>query len=924
MLTTRRVLAFTFIIVFLVSNISVSALTVHYHRPDGDYDGWTLWSWNPDANLNLEVTASGTDGYGLVFQLDLGQYGASPSRIGMLPKFRNWDGKDDPDRYWVPSSGNEIYLLAADKVVYQTPPDLRPRILRGYVDDLTTIRVVLSKNVASSQIAPDQVRVECAGRIIPVLWATPMNEQNGKAKILLVTLSEPLPADGYQSGTVAFGDFHAGMLVPGKIIDSFFDGRPLGALYQPDKTIFRTFAPTASAVTLLLYDLPEGGGAHEIAMTKLDQGIWQAKGPGDLNGWYYTYRVTVPEGTFEVIDPYSRSNTAHNGRGMIVGTSTEITPSPTLAMKDAIIYEMHIRDFTIDPAGGMMWRGKYLGLTETGTTLAGNPSVRTGLDHLKELGVNVIQIMPFQDFDNNEAAEGYNWGYMPYHFFSPDGWFATKRNDMTRVHEVRKMVDALHREGFKVVLDVVNNHTAEGNPEIRMSFNGLAPNYYYRRKEDGSYWNGSGCGNEFRSESPMGRKFIIDSLMYWVKEMGIDGFRFDLMGLIDLETVKELTAMVKSVKPDALIYGEPWAGGQTPIKVTSKGDQRGQGFGVFNDHFRDGLKGSAFSRDPGFVQDGRNSEKVKRGIIGSITDFAQEPTESLNYAEAHDNHTLWDRLELSMRGRSDVTRDDFVRMDKLTAAILLTSQGIPFIHSGQEMLRTKGGEDNTYNKPDDVNMIHWSWKSENRDVFDYYKALIWLRRNHPIFRLGLASEIKKSLFFLDDDLGLPMTGGAIGYVINRGSSGDAWANALVLFNSNPVPVEFTIPQSQWIPVVNGLQAGDNPLGPPLTGTSIIVPPRSAVVCANYDEALYARVLAPVMELRAGRKHTFSVSAPGASRVTVAGTFNGWNMDQHLMTRLADGTWTLEMELPKGTHEFKYIADGNWDALNAANQSVTIR
>lgn len=922
MKTTR--FALVFLVVVFVTGVSAAELTVHYHRPDGDYDGWTLWSWNPDANVNKEISSSGSDAYGLVFKLDLAQYGGAVAKLGLLPKFRNWDGKDDPDRFWSAGLGGEIYILSADKTLYQAPPDLRPRVLRGYVDDLSTVRLVLSQSVSTSMIAPDRVRVEAGGRVIPVSHAAANGEANGRAKIVVATLSQPLPADGYQTGAVSFGEYLAGALAPGKIVDSFYDGRPLGALYAPARTAFRTFAPTATSVTVLLYDTPTGGDAREVAMTKTDNGIWSASVDGDLNGKYYTYRSAVPEGTFEVIDPYSHSNTAHNGRGMIVADATPIAAGPTFGMKDAIVYEMHLRDFTIDPDDGIKFRGKYLGMTEAGTTLAGDPTVSTGLDHLKELGVNTIQIMPFEDFDNNEASDQYNWGYMPFHYFSPDGWYATRRDDATRVHEVKMMVDALHKAGFKVVMDVVNNHTAEGNPEIRMSFNGLAPNYYYRRKDDGSYWNGSGCGNEFRSESPMGRKLIIDSLQYWMKECGVDGFRFDLMGLIDLETVKDLTEMVKALKPDAFVYGEPWAGGQTPIHVTTKGDQRGQGFGVFNDHFRDGLRGSAFSHDPGFLQDGRNSDKVKRGIMGSVNDFAQEPTESINYVEVHDNHTLWDRFDVTMRGRSDVTRDDFVKMDKLAAAILFTSQGVPLIQSGQEMLRTKNDEDNTYNKPDEVNEIHWSWKRDNRGVFDYYKELIWLRRNHPMFHMGTAAEVKNALFFLDDDLGASMTGGAIGYVLNRGCTNDTWVNALVLFNANMIPVTFTIPQSQWVPVVNGSAAGEAPLGPTVTGTTITVPARSAVVCANYDEGLYDRVLKPAIEARAGRNHTFTVSAPNASSVTIAGDFNGWNMNQYPMKKLADGTWTIDLELDKGAHEYKFIADGNWDALNKDNQRVTIR
>jgi pullulanase len=930
-LSRRAAASFSVALSFLLLFSTVGALgvraeelVIHYHRPEADYDGWTLWAWDAgNSGAGQEIRSSESDGFGLVFRLDLGQYGGL-SRLGLLPKFRNWDGKDDPDRTWTPDMGRNIYVLSADKVVYTAPPDMSPRVVIAYLDAPDRLRLILSKSIASDAIARADVEVvDGGGRRIPAASVMATHITNGRTKILEVTLESPLGDGTSYDGAVAYGRYRPGPLRPGRIVDSFYDGRPLGAILMQDRTVFRVFSPTASAVTVLLYDQPSGGSAREVAMQRAENGIWQASVPEGLAGKYYTYRSTVPEGTFEIIDPYSRSNTAHNGRGMIIADNTPVAPGPTFPMRDAIIYEMHLRDFTIDPSGRVTARGKYLGLYETGTRLAGSEGTTTGLDHLKELGVNVIQIMPIQDFDNNEASENYNWGYMPYHFFSPDGWFATRRDDATRVSEVKRMIDALHREGFKVVLDVVNNHTAEGNPEARISFNGLAPNYYYRVKDDGSYWNGSGCGNEFRSESPMGRKFIVDSLLYWVSEMGVDGFRFDLMGLIDLETMKEVVRQVRAVKPDALIYGEPWAGGQTPIHVTSKGDQRGVGFGVFNDHFRDALKGSTFGKDPGYIQVGRDVSRVKRGIIGSITDFALNADESLNYIEAHDNHTLWDRIELTMHNRPDITRDELVAMDKLGAAIILTSQGVPFIHSGQEMLRTKGGEDNTYNKPDEVNMIHWSWKAENRDVFDYYRGLIALRRAHPMFRLSEADAIRKSLFFLDDDLGLTVPQGGIGYVLNRSTTNDAWENALVLFNPNSAPVEFAIPSSSWIPVVNARAAGEAPLGPPVLTDRVRVAARGALVLHNTDLEFHRRVLAPRLAAKAARRHVFTIEAPTASKVTIAGSFNGWNMDANVMERQADGTWAVTLELDPGMYEYKFVADGNWDALNSANRTVRI-
>ena len=297
------------------------------------------------------------------------------------------------------------------------------------------------------------------------------------------------------------------------------------------------------------------------------------------------------------------------------------------------------------------------------------------------------------------------------------------------------------------------------------SFEGLVPGYYYRRKSDGSYWNGSGVGNEFRSEAPMAQRFIIDSVKYWVTEYQVDGFRFDLMGLIDLETMKLLTKELKAIDPNLLIYGEPWSAGETPITITNKGKQRGKNFAVFNDNFRDALKGSVFQpREKGYIQTGNNIEKIKIGIMGSIQDFVDSPQESLNYVECHDNHTFWDRLMISTIDDSNLTDANRRAMARLGAAILFTSQGIPFFQSGQEFLRSKGGNENSYNKPDAINMIRWQQKAANYDIYQYYQGLIALRNNHPIFRLTTSEEIKQAIKFFDQDLGYQLPASVIAYL----------------------------------------------------------------------------------------------------------------------------------------------------------------
>jgi pullulanase len=291
----------------------------------------------------------------------------------------------------------------------------------------------------------------------------------------------------------------------------------------------------------------------------------------------------------------------------------------------------------------------------------------------------------------------------------------------------------------------------------------------------------------------------------------VDGFRFDLLGLTDLETVLMIVKELKTIKPDIVFYGEPWTGGETPITPTTKGMQRGQGFAVFGDHFRDAIKGGVFDLNKGYVQAGINIDKIKRGIEGSINDFTLNPTEAINYVASHDNRTFWDRLIITTRTDANTTDDDRKRMNRLGAVLVLTSQGIPFIHSGQEMLRTKRGEHNSYNKPDAINMINWEWKLKNRDIFDYYRGLIALRKAHPMFRMKTRQEVEVNLKFFDDDLGIRVPARCVAYSVTGGTSADSWSEVLVLLNPNPRAVSITIPDGTWTVVVDDDEAGTAPV-----------------------------------------------------------------------------------------------------------------
>lgn len=636
------------------------------------------------------------------------------------------------------------------------------------------------------------------------------------------------------------------VIVPRVLVHSELSGyrteAPMGAVCTPEATTFRVFAPTASRVEVRIYKTATGGEAETLRLEREDRGCFAGRREGDLHGRFYTLRVDAP-GTHplrEVIDPWSRCNTAHDGRGLILDLRRtdpkgfrehtrpdfrEVTPDATPnSPEDAIIYEAHIRDFTIHRSAGVRRGGKYLGLTERGTR--GPGGVRTGLDHLVELGVTHVQLMPFQDFDNDEGADTYNWGYMPVHFNSPEGWYATKRDDASRVTEAKRMVAALHEAGLRVILDVVYNHTSSA-----ASFDRTAPFYFYRLRPfaESPYWNGSGCGNEMRSEAPMARRFIVDSCRYWAEEYKLDGFRFDLMGLVDRDTMAEVARAVHAVDPSLLVYGEPWTGGDTPIGPTTKGRQIGGGFGVFNDILRDAIKGGNNDGARGYIQgpftDAVN--KIKNGLEGAVNrsagGFAADPGEVLNYVACHDNKTLFDKLAED-RGATGSLRS---RMHRLATAMVLLAQGVPFLHSGQELERTKRGEHNSYNLPDRINALDWSLKSKNAETYRFIRGLIALRKRHPAFRLSTAEEILgRRLRFL------PADDGVIAFKLDgKGLKGETWKETIVVFNGHRKEAALTLPEGRWTVVVDDDEAGPKPVrsGPAAISGDVTVAPVSALV-----------------------------------------------------------------------------------------------
>ncbi|MBI4351540.1 MAG: type I pullulanase [Elusimicrobia bacterium] len=799
-----------------VQLLGADKLVVHYSRLDGNYSGWNLWVWNEgEKKPGFELPPAGAGPYGAFFELDLDASGLSGKRTGFLPRRGNWADKDAPDKILPAARQGEVYLLEGDAKVYSAPPEVSTAVTGAWLDSAGEVRVTFTRPLAADFLAAQDFYISRGTEIFRPAPAAPIGGAYSRAARLESGGFNPaygaLNAGEYELRSASFGPvaLRLGGAVYGP---EFYTPLELGMTSEKGRSVLRVFAPFAVSAEALVYDFPAARPyAHPLA--NKGGGVWEKKFPESLEGKYYRIRTAQNGAAYEGLDPYARCVTGDGGLALVLKDETPVQPGPAFDSSEAVVYEVHLRDLTMDKFSGVKNKGKYLGAAEGGTRHPGFPEIKTGLDHIAELGVNTVHILPFQDFENGDSASAYNWGYMPVNFNSPEGSYASDPAGAARVREAKLMIDAFHRKGLKVIMDVVYNHTAETRATV-YNFNAMARDYYYRLNADGAYSNGSGCGNEFRTEAPMARKFLLDSLLYWVREYKVDGFRFDLMGLIDTETAAEIMRALRLEKPDIFVYGEPWAAGATPVKGVKKGSQRSLGFAVFNDGFRDAIKGSVFTlADLGYVQAAKNREGVLLGIRGAVDDFTDGPLETMNYVSCHDNNTLWDRLDLSVK---DEPRRNKVAMDKLANALVLTSQGIPFLHAGEEFLRTKGGEENSYNLPDEVNRLDWTRKKENLDVFSYYRDLITLRREHPAFRMKTAAEVRENLKFYEE-LGLGIEPPGIAYRLYGDKAGDPWRGIVVLVNPEKTPRRFELPAGNWLEAFDSVGLVKEP-GPAVSGS----------------------------------------------------------------------------------------------------------
>ena len=577
----------------------------------------------------------------------------------------------------------------------------------------------------------------------------------------------------------------------------------------------------------------------QLELEEKEKNIWYKSIQESLHGVYYWLEIERDGERVETVDPWVKAVGVNSERGIIVDLEKTNPPDWNRDKRisinspvDAVIYELHVKDFSIHSESGIKNKGKYLGFTETGTV--NSEGLTTGLDHLKELGITHVQLMPVFDFAtvDDQDIEDYNWGYDPLYYNVPEGSYATNPSDFSRIKELKKLIQALHRNNIGVIMDVVYNHTYYTE---KSAFNKIAPEYFYRWHNEDELANGSGVGNEIATEKDKVQEFIVESVLYWAREYHIDGFRFDLMALIDEETMLKIRKGLYEIDPDILVYGEPWYALPPQLsekEIILKGDQKGKGIGVFNDSFRNAIKGENDLRTQGFIGGHNNLERaIERGIVGEINynkeikGFALVPEETINYVSCHDNHTLWDKIQGVFPAVDEKER---IVLDRFAQAIIMTSQGVPFLLGGEEFLRTKYGNSNSYNAGNKINAFKWDRKSKYNDTFKYYQGLITLRREHPAFRLKSEEEIRKYLKFLETPPGI------IAFKLGSYAGGDSWKEIIVIYNSwwDWANVNL-VNKKNWNIVVDDRHSGTETFNT-FKADEVDVPPHSVMVLYSND------------------------------------------------------------------------------------------
>lgn len=851
---------------FEVQADSADSLVIHYFRYDGNYTPWSLWLWQyePVDGGGQRFNFTGDDDFGKVLTVELdGTILEGATSVGFIVSTPSWEKDVNSNRYVDVTKFDEngdvhIYLVQNNPTVYFSADDVdrSNRVFWAYFSDENTVKFETTIPVTEDKVSfyvdnvltpfTDYAMVERLGT-----FNVSANADLSKAYKLSVDFGDTEPSE------IALG--FNGLYDTEAFEMAFAYEGELGAIYNETETTFRLWAPISEAVTLNLYTkghpasvLDDQGVAgvddpsQTIPMVSGEKGTWQVIVDGDLNGIYYTYSVTNAGITNEVIDPYAKAAGVNGDRGMVLDFAdtnplnweNDVRPDTMDAYTDAIIYELHVRDLTTHESwnGTDAYRGKFKGLFESGTTYDG---LTTGFDHIKELGVTHVQLLPVFDHGivdetrlNDSTYEGivdgiFNWGYMPENFNVVEGSYSTNPYDgAVRITEFKEMIQAYHAADLRIIMDVVYNHTGKSGDS---NFELILPGYYFRMKNDGMYSNGSGTGNETASERYMMSKYIVDSTLFWVNEYHVDGFRFDLMKLHDVETMNAVADAVHAIDDTIMVYGEPWTGGTSQLPESEAAynatlDEM-PGVAVFNDDTRDAIKGSVFdSASIGFVQGNQFSDaKILLGITGGTEQegldpmmlpkgtWAVNPTQAINYVDAHDNNTLHDKLKLSAPLATD---EEFDRMFKQSLAMIMWSEGIPFFHAGTEFMRSKPCfsdsntcdsnslyDHNSYRSPDSTNQIDWSLKKTNIDTYEYVQNLISMRKLKDVFTLSTSEAVADHLSLISDK-----KGGFVSYTLTNDD--DLWQTIYILHNGGDSTHEVALPEGDWYVMATSDEFGE--------------------------------------------------------------------------------------------------------------------
>ena len=860
---------------------------VHYHRDAGDYTGWDLFLWKNVAGTSDGATPSanftGTDAFGVFAESTITE-AASYLDIGFIIRKGggSWTAKDGAnckvgsnsagDRFLTPdANGNvEVWILSGDCEIYTEAQDVvapSPQIISASVDDLDLITVSVNSPIDLTYGVNGGFSLSGGLTISSV---TAVTGSTSAASTFTIRTASDIPFGQSFTLTHVGADaehtYGSSPLSVGNVMnsDGFNDlyeytGHDLGATYSVEKTDFKLWAPIATAVTLVAFSPTSGSisDATLVTMTQGEKGTWSATLEGDQKGRVYMYKVTRNGSTVTVIDPYARSTIADGDRAVVVDLEStnpagwsvqkpEFSGNPV----DASIYELHVRDFSKDSSSGIpaAHRGKYLAFTDNNTSyswsatttdpktkkkVTKNYSTKTGVAAIKDLGVTHVQLLPIYDFASGgiESNPTFNWGYDPLNFNTPEGGYSSDASNPTaRISELKSAINNLHANGLRVIMDVVYNHVADAGT---FSMEQITPGYFFRRDANGTLLNGTGCGNETASERPMVRKFIVDSVKYWASQYKLDGFRFDLMGILDVTTMQQVRAAVDDVDPSIIILGEGWNMGGLPDsqRASQVNIQEIPGVAAFNDQIRDGIKGSVFNASERGWATGNSgrADDVKAGITGN-TNFSRyvsrnwttsSPGQSINYVEAHDNLTLADKISASVTKNVD-TR---AKLQRFAGSIAALAQGVPFMQAGQEWQRTKSGDDNSYTSGDTVNMLRYKQRVTFSTTYNYYKGILALRAKHKAFRMTTSAAVKANLKFLSE------AGGVIGYSLNGSAVGDSWKSIVVIHNPNTSTKSVALPTGKftWYVVVKGDKAGLSTIQTLKNPTKVSVEGQSTVV-----------------------------------------------------------------------------------------------